>query len=480
MKFRLLLSFIVLFSLGLLATPTSAAGFTDIGDTHRAKDEIYFLSTGQIANGSNGYFYPDREVTRAEAAAMIGRSLNLNGSKTNTIFEDVGSGNFASGYIQSAVDEKIISGYNDGTFRPNVPVTRGEMALLISRAFEYNATTVSSASSELMQRGIAQGMSNGSFGAGLSIKRADFSVFLARAINSGLRLEGQSLLFPEKKYVNTNILNFRSGPSVNYPIIEKLTYGIPVEIAYKIGDWGYVRTLKGQEGFLHMDFLSDDLSGPIIPEPEPVPVDPLSEEVIVLDAGHGNPDNGASGFGIHEKDVVLATALKAEKYFNKTPLQVKMTRSTDKKIELADRVAYAKQVGGDKFISIHANSFNGHAQGTETYYYGIAKTNPYVNQSKALATYIQERLLTAWGTSDRGVKHGDFHVVRENTMPAVLTELGFIDYKPDNDKLRSAYWQDLAGKAIFLGTLDYYYHYEKKDVLKLYDTVGAKPSSKLH
>ncbi len=75
MKFRLLLSFIVLFSLGLLATPTSAAGFTDIGDTHRAKDEIYFLSTGQIVNGSNGYFYPDREVTRAEAAAMIGRSI---------------------------------------------------------------------------------------------------------------------------------------------------------------------------------------------------------------------------------------------------------------------------------------------------------------------------------------------------------------------------------------------------------------------
>ena len=58
---------------------------------------------------------------------------------------------------------------------------------------------------------------------------------------------------------------------MNYPITEKLTYGIPVEIAYEIGDWGYVRTLKGQEGFLHMDFLSDDLSGPIIPEPEPIP-----------------------------------------------------------------------------------------------------------------------------------------------------------------------------------------------------------------
>jgi N-acetylmuramoyl-L-alanine amidase len=478
MKLRLLLSLVVLLVFGCFSSSASAASFTDIGTTHRAKDEVYFLAIGNIVNGSNGYFYPDRKVTRAEAAAMIGRSIQLDGTKTTTIFEDVGSSNFASGYIQSAVKEGIISGYNDGTFRPAAPVTRGEMALLISRAFEFNATSVSSASTELMQRGIAQGMADGTFGAGFSIKRADFSVFLARAINSGLRVEGQSLIFPEEKYVNTNILNFRTGPSTEYPIIEKLSYGVPVEIAYHIGDWAYARTLKGQEGFLHTDFLSDDLSGPIIPEPDPV--DPLTEEVVVIDPGHGYPDNGASAYGIHEKDVVLATGLKVQKYFEKTPLQVKMTRTTDRKIELPDRTAFAKEVKGDLFISIHANSFNGDAHGSETYYYGIASTNPYVNESKALATYVQNRLVNSWGLQDRGVKHGNFHVVRENVMPAILAELGFIDYKTENDMLRSAYWQDQAAKAIFLGTLDYYYHYEKKDVLKLYNTVGAKPSAKLH
>ncbi|MFL8936307.1 N-acetylmuramoyl-L-alanine amidase [Rossellomorea oryzaecorticis] len=479
MKFRLLLSLVFFLGLGLFASSVSAATFSDIGNTHRAKAEVYFLSTGNIVKGSNdGYFYPDNLVTRAEAAAMIGRSLQLDGTQIATKFKDVGISSFASGYIQRAVEKKIISGYSDGTFKPEAPVTRGEMALLISRAFEYNATTTSSASDELMQRGIAQGMANGSFGEGLSIKRADFSVFLARAINSGLRVEGQSLIFPEKKYVNTNILNFRSGPSTLYPIVAKLSYSTPVDIAYRIGDWVYARTASGQEGFLHMDFLSDDLSGPIVPEPEPV--DPLTEEVIVIDPGHGYPDNGASAYGIHEKDVVLATGLKLQNYFKKTPFNVQMTRTSDRKIELPDRMTFAKRVEGDLFISIHANSFDGSAHGTETYYYGIARTNPYVNESKALATYVQKRLLSAWGLSNRGVKHGDLHVLRENSMPAVLAELGFIDSKPENDKLRSAYWQDLAAKAIFLGTLDYYYHYEKKDVLKLYDIAGGKPSAKLH
>jgi N-acetylmuramoyl-L-alanine amidase len=475
MKLRILLSFGVILFLGMFASSVSAAGFKDIGDTHRAKDEIYFLSEGNIVNGSSdGSFYPDKEVTRAEAAAMIGRALQLDGTRRYTIFKDTGIGNFASGYIQEAVDRKIIAGYSDGTFKPNKPVTRGEMALFISRAFNYNATSVSSASTELMSRGISQGLGDGSFGTNYSIKRADYSVFLARAINSGLRLEGQSLLFPKTMYVVTDGLNYRTGPSTYYPSVGKYNHGKKVEVAYSVGDWVYAR-VDGEEGFLHSGFLHEDPNG----KPTP-PSDPLSDEVVVIDPGHGGSDPGASGFGINEKDVVLATALKVKSYFQKTPINVKLTRETDTFLELWERVSFAKRVNGDLFVSVHANAFNGSANGTETYYYGLASTNPYVNQSEILAAYIQERLLDAWQLSDRGVKHGNFHVIRENTMPAVLAELGFIDNKSDNDKLRSAYWQDLAAKAIFLGTLDYYYHYEKKDVLSLYSTVGASPSRKLH
>lgn len=58
--------------------------------------------------------------------------------------------------------------------------------------------------------------------------------------------------------------------------------------------------------------------------------------------------------------------------------------------------------------------------------------------------------------NNRGVKHGNFHVLRENTMPAALVELGFITNKSDNEKLASATWRQRAAEAIYLGILDYY------------------------
>ncbi|MBW9235296.1 S-layer homology domain-containing protein, partial [Leptospira santarosai] len=106
-----------------------------------------------------------------------------------TKFADVPSSNFASGYIKQMVERGIISGYPNGTFRPYETLTRGQMAVLMNRAFKYGGNTVSvaSASSTLMDKGIAQGMADGLFGSDLTIKRGDFAVFLARGINTEFR-----------------------------------------------------------------------------------------------------------------------------------------------------------------------------------------------------------------------------------------------------------------------------------------------------
>ncbi|MBW9235407.1 N-acetylmuramoyl-L-alanine amidase, partial [Leptospira santarosai] len=81
----------------------------------------------------------------------------------------------------------------------------------------------------------------------------------------------------------------------------------------------------------------------------------------------------------------------------------------------------------------------------------------------------------------RRAKAGNYYVLRENTMPAALAEIGFIDNKTDNAYIASSTRRDQMAKAIFMATLDYYYHYEgRKDVLPLYNTVNGKPSPKLH
>ncbi|KKB43342.1 N-acetylmuramoyl-L-alanine amidase [Bacillus thermotolerans] len=372
-------------------TSAEASGFADVPS--RAAKEVNYLAERKIANGlSPSVFGAEQAVTRAEAAAFIGRALQLNGTKRSTSFKDVSSGNFASGYIQSAVERGVLSGYDGGYFRPEQKVTRGEMAVMISKAFGYPyGGTLTGAASALMSRGIANGMEDGTFGAGQSILRVDFAVFLARTMNPAFRVKSTS-----------------SYTQVAPSVMNK--------------------------------------------------VDPrLASQVVILDPGHGGKDPGAVGFGLKEKDVVLDTGLKVNELLKKTPLQVHMTRTGDTFPSLSDRTNFAKSKGGDLFLSIHANAFNGSANGTETFYYSSSATNQYVSDSKLLAEKIQRRMLMAWNLQDRGVKQtSKLYVLKYNDMPAALAELGFIDQESDNQKLKSEYWRTAVAKAIYYGIIDYY------------------------
>jgi N-acetylmuramoyl-L-alanine amidase len=465
---KVLLCFVLLVSLfipfGSMKAEASTT-FKDISSNHPAYKEITYLAQGEIVNGTlSGYFNPNSTVTRAEAITMVGRALGLNGTQRSTDFTDVGSGNFASGYIQSAVDKNLLSGYGDGTFRPYTTVTRGEMAVIISKAFGYSfGNTLSGAANALKSRGIAQAVSDGSFGSKIVMDRVDVALFLARAINYKFRLNS-TVSFDKKLFITTNSLNIRTGPSVKYPSVGTLDKGDAVTSAYSVGNWSYIKS-GSQQGFVSLSYLSTSPNGTAISATN----SPLAEKTIVIDPGHGGKDPGAVGYGLYEKTVVLDTALKVKALLKQTPFDVQLTRETDVFPELSERVAFAKNRDADIFVSIHANASNGSASGTETYYYAAA-TNPHVQDSKALATYIQKRLITAWNLNNRGVKDADYYVLKQNSMPAVLAELGFIDNKSDNNKLKSAAYRQLAADAIYLGILDYY-KAKGYDVTSLYNIV---------
>jgi len=179
---------------------------------------------------------------------------------------------------------------------------------------------------------------------------------------------------------------------------------------------------------------------------------PLAGATIVLDPGHGGTDPGASGFGLKEKDVVLDVGLRAQKRLEAGGAKVIMTRSKDIFIPLDGRVDIGNNSGADAFISIHANAFNGSANGTETYWYGTYESE----KSKQLASEIQKELLKKLGTNNRGVKDAGFYVIKYTKIPSVLLELGFIDNKSDAQKLASNYYRDQAADAIYQGVLNYY------------------------
>lgn len=482
------------------ANQTSAnTNFTDVGTTHRAQAEINYLVQGQIVSGvSSTQFAPDRLVTREEAATLLGRALGLNGEKRSTKFPDVSANNFASGYIAQMVEKGIISGFSDGSFGPKETLTRGQMALLISRSFNYGANSVNVATSALMNKGISKGIEDGTFGESLTLKRADFAVFLTRGINDSYRTE-QTEDFSRNMYVNENSLNFRTGPNTNFPSIAKFNRGQKVEFAYSIGDWSYVR-VNGQTGFLHSGFLQLDqpstTTPPVVTQPPVVtppvvtpPTSPtqksLSELLVIIDPGHGGEDPGGAGHGLLEKNINLNVARHMNKYFAKTPIKTNMTRNDDYFVTLNFRTDFATKSKGDIFVSVHTNKFNGSANGQETFYYAkTAATNPHVQASRALAMYMQNRMLETWNLTNRGVNpfgYGNLHVLRENTMPATLVELGFIDNAKDILYLKSEVERERMGKALFLATLDYYYHFKgRQDVLPLYKVANGTPSKRIH
>ena len=100
----------------------------------------------------------------------------------------------------------------------------------------------------------------------------------------------------------------------------------------------------------------------------------LGVSKIVIDAGHGGHDPGATAFGISESELVLDVALRLEKLLQQRPgFETVLTRRTDDYVTLEERTSDANRESADLFLSIHANaSATATARGVETYFLNFA------------------------------------------------------------------------------------------------------------
>lgn len=111
----------------------SAATFKDLPTTHYFYNNVQQLYRAGIVDGSDNYFYPDKPITRGELAKILTLTFNLTES-TTTAFSDVFEGHWTTPYIGALTNANITRGYEDGTFKPHNNVTRGEFAYFIYRA----------------------------------------------------------------------------------------------------------------------------------------------------------------------------------------------------------------------------------------------------------------------------------------------------------------------------------------------------------
>jgi N-acetylmuramoyl-L-alanine amidase len=195
---------------------------------------------------------------------------------------------------------------------------------------------------------------------------------------------------------------------------------------------------------------------------------------VVIDAGHGGSDNGATSRLGNEKTYTLDTAYRLDAILRSAGLKTVFTRRTDVFVDLYERAHIASLYPDYAFVSIHFNSAMEEARGLETYCLsprGAASTssayltrgdiqklpgNDYDTQNILLASMVHSEIIKlnpGDATADRGVKRARFVVIKQNVLPAILVEGGFVSNHMEAARVnRSDYRQNLA-EAIARGVI---------------------------
>jgi len=215
---------------------------------------------------------------------------------------------------------------------------------------------------------------------------------------------------------------------------------------------------------------------------------------IIIDAGHGGKDPGATGrTGVKEKHIVLDIAKRLAKILKKEGVNVKMTRNRDNFISLKERTVMASQTQVDLFISIHANSSPARrVQGIEVYTlknlnilekneeqrqsnykslfkkFSMKQKNSDVEniledllsahkqaESKGLAEMVSKKTAQFVKGKTRGVKEARFYVLRNTLIPAILVEVGFLSNPREERLLKTKAYRQRMAEGLAKSILEY-------------------------
>ena len=197
--------------------------------------------------------------------------------------------------------------------------------------------------------------------------------------------------------------------------------------------------------------IIESSSAPIARNPNPSPPRARQGQLtVVIDPGHGGRDPGAVGIGgLREKDINTAVSRRIQSSLSERGINVVMTRSDDREVDLQPRVNVAERADADIFVSIHSNAISlsrPDVNGLETYYY---------SSGFRLAQTIHNNVLQRTDLRDRGVRRARFYVLVNTSMPAVLVETGFVTGREDAARFRNPSEVNEIADGITAGILQY-------------------------
>ncbi len=213
---------------------------------------------------------------------------------------------------------------------------------------------------------------------------------------------------------------------------------------------------------LFFNFTTKDL------QTVPVSSSPISNHVVILDAGHGLPDGGATAEdGTYEASINLAIVEKLQKLLESSSCTVILTRSDEngiyeldadtirkKKVsDMKNRVKIGNHSNAEIFVSIHLNKIpSTKYSGWQTFY---QKEN---DASLKLATGIQDNLNYAIQKENKRVpeKVPDIYLAKNLEIPFTIVECGFLSNSDELNLLKTENYQEVLAWGIYTGIMDYF------------------------
>lgn len=196
---------------------------------------------------------------------------------------------------------------------------------------------------------------------------------------------------------------------------------------------------------------------------------PVSGKTVVIDAGHGKPDEGAqSSRGTTEAETNLKIALKLQSLLEQSGSSVMLTRSDEnaiydldaktlkqKKIsDIHNRVKIGNESSADIFVSIHLNKIpQQQYDGWQTFY------NAQNQDGQKLAVAIQNNLNKAIQKENNRVAKSidNIYIVKHVEIPTTIVECGFLSNPDEEKKLLEDEYQNRLAWGIYNGIIDYFY-----------------------
>jgi N-acetylmuramoyl-L-alanine amidase len=165
---------------------------------------------------------------------------------------------------------------------------------------------------------------------------------------------------------------------------------------------------------------------------------------IVIDAGHGGDDFGATSDAITEKEIVAQVTKKIRSL--NSNVVIHFTRDEDNFLSLKDRTDFINKLKPDLVLSLHVNSsFNKETSGLEFY---VAKETEFFDKSSDIAEKLIDKFATNKNLKISTVKTGPFYILKKSAVPAVIVELGYLTNENDKKYLVDDNEQNKMAKSI--------------------------------